>query len=68
MTDEVFMARLHGYLYAVQRGGYGDGPVPDDFEPIIPYFKNADGTINRERTLEDTGITGVERRNLLVTP
>lgn len=68
MTDEVFMARLHGYAYAVQRGGYGDGPVPDDFQPIIPFFRNEDGTINRERTLDGPPfgvIAGVERAALL---
>ena len=67
MTDEIFMARLHGYAYAVQRGGYGDGPVPDSFQPTIPYFKNADGTIDREKTLDGgsfSGITGIERANL----
>jgi hypothetical protein len=68
MTDEVFMARLHGFAYIIQRGGYGDGPVPDSFQPIIPYFKNADGTINREKTLDPLlfpGITGIEREHLL---
>lgn len=70
MTDEVFMAFLRGYAYATQALGYGNGPVPSDFKPIIPYFKNADGTINREQTLEGgsfAGITGVERTNLLKT-
>ena len=70
MTDEVFMARLHGYAYAIQAGGYGNGPLPSDFQPLIPYFKNSDGTINRERTLDGgsfTGITGIERTNLLKT-
>ena len=68
MTDEIFMARLHGYAYATQAMGYGNGPVPDDFQPIIAYFKNEDGTINRARTLDGgsfVGITGVERENLL---
>lgn len=68
MTDEVFMARLHGYSYAVQRAGYGTGPVPDSFQPIIPFFRNEDGTINRERTLDGPafgGIDGVELRALL---
>ena len=62
------MARLHGYAYAVQRGGYGNGPVPGSFQPMIMVFKNADGTLDRERTLDGiafTGITGIERMNLL---
>jgi hypothetical protein len=70
MTDEIFMARLHGYAYATQAGGYGDGPVPDGFQPIIAYFKNADGSINREQTLDGVSfsdITGIERKNLLST-
>jgi hypothetical protein len=68
MTDEIFMARLHGYAYAFQRGGYGSYPVPDSFQPNIMYFKNADGSINRERTLDSGsfgGITGVEREAML---
>jgi hypothetical protein len=70
MTDEIFMARLHGYAYAIQARGYGDGPVPDSFQPIIAYFKNEDGTINRARTLDGgsfVGITGIERAKLLKT-
>ena len=68
MTDDIFMARLHGYAYAVQRGGYGNGPVPGSFQPMIMVFKNADGTLDRKRTLDGiafTGITGIERTNLL---
>jgi hypothetical protein len=70
MTDEIFMAFLRGYAYATQGLGYGNNPVPADFKPIIPYFKNADGTINRQKTLDGasfTGITGVERENLFKT-
>ena len=68
MTDQVFMARLHGYAYAPQRGGYGTGSVPVSFQPIIPFFKNDDGTVNRQRTLEMPafgGIDGIELTNLL---
>lgn len=68
MTDEIFMAWLHGFAYARQREGYGTYPVPDSFLPIVPYFRNEDGTINREKTLEGgsfTSITGVQRENLL---
>ena len=68
MTDDIFMARLHGYAYAVQRGGYGNGPVPGSFQPMIMVFKNADGTLDRKRTLDSlafVGITGIERTNLL---
>ena len=70
MTDVVFMAFLRGYAYAIQMQGYGNGPVPDSFKPIVPYFKNEDGTINREQTLDGgsfTGIVGIERANLLKT-
>lgn len=67
MTDAIFMARLHGYAYAVQAAGYGSGPVPENFQPILAIFKNPDGTIHRERTLDSgfPSITGVERRQLL---
>jgi hypothetical protein len=70
MTDEIFMARLHGYAYATQAQGYRSSAVPDSFQPIIPYFSSKDGLINRQRTLDSpafSGITGVERRNLLAT-
>lgn len=70
MTDEVFMARLHGYAYATQARGYATGGVPESFQPIIPYFKNEDGTINRVSTLAGgsfIGIIGVEKVNLLKT-
>ena len=73
MTDEIFMARLHGYAYAIQARGYGDGPVPGPrqygFQPIVPVFKNTDGTIDREKTLDNgfTSITGIERAKLLKT-
>lgn len=68
ITDEIFMARLHGYTYATQRKGYGDGPVPDNFQPIILFFRNSDGTtIDRKRTLDGfPEITGVERKMMLV--
>ena len=59
MTDEVFMAFLRGYAYAIQMQGYGNGPVPDSFKPIVPYFKNEDGTMNREQTLDGGTFTGI---------
>jgi hypothetical protein len=70
MNDEVFMAFLHGYAYAIQAQGYGNSPVPADFKPLIVYYKNPDGTINREQTLDGgsfTGITGIGRASLLKT-
>jgi len=70
MTDEVFMAFLRGYAYAIQALGYGNAPVPADFKPLFAYYKNPDGSINREKTLDRgsfTGIIGVERANLLKT-
>lgn len=66
MTDEVFMARLHGYCYGTQASGYVD--TPPNFRPIIPYMKRADETIDREGTLGMTAycrIVGVERTALL---
>jgi hypothetical protein len=47
-----------------------NSPVPADFKPLIVYYKNPDGTINREQTLDGgsfTGITGIGRASLLKT-
>ena len=42
--------------------------MPGSFQPMIMVFKNADGTLDRKRTLDSlafVGITGIERTNLL---
>ena len=68
MNDDVFLSFLRGYAYAIQARGFGDAPVPSSFKPIVPYYKNTDGTIAREKTLEGSpfaGIIGFWRANLL---
>jgi hypothetical protein len=43
MTDQEFLAWLKGWSAAIQGC---------DFGPIVAVFRNSDGTLNRERTLE----------------
>lgn len=50
MNDKEFLAWLRGYAYAKQGDGYEK--IPDDFIPIIPVFRNGDGSLNRQRMLE----------------
>lgn len=68
MSDTEFMAWLRGYCYAIQGEGYGQGIPPDGFAPIIPYFKNEDGTIDRAKTLDSPSfyrISSAEKKRLL---
>ena len=50
MNDEQFMAWLEGWCAAVQDCEFG---------PTVPYFKNDDGTINRDKTLDGTAFTNL---------
>jgi hypothetical protein len=61
MDDKQFMAWLEGYCAATQGC---------DFGPFVPYFKNEDGSINREKTLAGTsfGDLGDACRKQLMEP
>jgi hypothetical protein len=66
MTDSEFMAWLRGYCYRSQGEGYGDGAPPDDFTPIIPLFREPDGSIGRARTLDGfDSISAAQKARLL---
>jgi hypothetical protein len=59
MTDQEFLAWIKGYSAAVQGC---------DFGPIVAIFKNEDGSILRERTLEGfTNLPASCKKKLLET-
>jgi hypothetical protein len=62
MTDAEFMAWLHGFC-AATRGC--------DFGPLIARYRNEDGSINREKTLEAGSFASLSascRKKLLTMP
>ena len=47
-TDDEFIAALKTYLAQFSEG----------YEPTVPFFKNDDGSVNREKTLALACYTG----------
>ena len=64
MNDAEFSAWIHGYCYAKQGEGYGDGTPPDGFAPIIVVFYNEDRSLNRARMMENLSISEARKAML----
>jgi hypothetical protein len=67
MTDAAFFNELWIACYKTQIDGYPLGhPKRTDFQPIVPFKRNEDGTYNRAGTLEMAGYSFTDEQKALL--
>lgn len=68
MSEEQFYFECWLNCYTNQIDGYAFGDIArQSFKPIVPIFKNADGTYNRQRMIEGPAYTfSDEQKKLLL--
>lgn len=67
VSEEQFAKELWINCYCNQITGYPVGhPQRMHFEPIIPVFRNSDGTYNRERTIDGPAYTFTDEQKQIL--